>query len=312
MMSLIVYQATVVCLGAVLAVLAAIVFFRQIPLQRPAIGTFNGRDVVVLFVFIVTLPALYLAVPHAVLTGFLCLTFISALYIGYRPVVARSWLWLAIAGLLGADMALAAVMGNSVGLWQAYWLVNSGLVMLTAAAVSNLYIQGGMKLRHVAWFALGLAVYDPLFSFVFPITDQLANRFAGFALDPSMGFRFGPHVQNIGVGDLLVFTLFVLAAYRGYGRLAAAVSAAAVVVVGGIVPIVLPSLVSGLNTEGGFVIPVQTFFGPVAFLLYLWFAHRGPEAPGWRPAQASPVTAHAETVTTQLQAEPLTASLSSS
>jgi len=171
MMSLIVYQATVVCLGAVLAVLAAIVFFRHIPLQRPAIGTFNGRDVVVLFVFIVTLPALYLAVPHAVLTGFLCLTFISALYIGYRPVVARSWLWLAIAGLLGADMALAAVMGNSVGLWQAYWLVNSGLVMLTAAAVSNLYIQGGMKLRHVAWFALGLAVYDPLFSFVFPITD---------------------------------------------------------------------------------------------------------------------------------------------
>jgi len=127
-----------------------------------------------------------------------------------------------------------------------------------------------------------------------------------------MGFRFGPHVQNIGVGDLLVFTLFVLAAYRGHGRLAAAVSAAAVVVVGGIVPIVLPSLVSGLNTEGGFVIPVQTFFGPVAFLLYLWFAHRGPEAPGWRPAQASPVTAHAETVTTQLQAEPLTASLSSS
>jgi hypothetical protein len=49
----------------------------------------------------------------------------------------------------------------------------------------------------------------------------LANRFVGSALDPSMGFRFGPHVQNIGVGDLLVFTLFVLAAYRGHGRLAA-------------------------------------------------------------------------------------------
>ena len=181
-----------------------------------------------------------------------CLTFTSALCIGYRPVLPRSWLWLAIAGLLGADFALAAVMGQSVGRWQAYWLVNSGLVMLTAAAVSNLYIQGWMRLRHVAWFALGLAVYDPLFSFVFPITDQLANRFAGFALDPSMGFRFGPHVQNIGVGDLLVFTLFVLAAYRGYGRLAASISAAAVVVVGGIVPIVLPSLVAGLNTGAAY------------------------------------------------------------
>ena len=56
-MSLIVYQATVVCAGAVLAVLAAIAFFRRVRLQRPAIGTFNGRDVIVLFVFIVTLPA---------------------------------------------------------------------------------------------------------------------------------------------------------------------------------------------------------------------------------------------------------------
>ena len=283
-MSLIAYQASVVCAGAVLAVLAALTFFRHVPLERPTIGTFNGRDIVVLFVFIVTLPALYLVVPHAVLTGFLCLTFVSALYIGYRPVVPRAGLVLGLAGLLGADMALAAVMGHSVGLWQAYWAVNSGIVMLTAAAVSNLYIQGGMRLRHVAWFALGLAVYDPLFSFVFPITDQLANRFVGFALDPSMGFRFGPHTQNIGVGDLLVFTLFALAAYRGYGRRAAWLSGAAVVVAGGIVPIMLPSLVSGLNQDGGFVIPVQTFFGPVAFALYLWLRRSGPEAARWRPA----------------------------
>ena len=288
-MSLVIYQAAVVCAGAVLALLAALVFFKNIQLQRPAIGTFNGRDIIVLFVFIVTLPVLYLAVPHAVLTGFLILTFTSALAIGYRPLVPRAALWPAIAGMLAADMALAAVMGPSVGLWQAYWIVNSALMMLAVAAVSNLYIQGGMKLSHVALFALGLAVYDPLFSFVFPITDQLAGRFAGFALDPSMGFRFGAHIQNIGVGDLLVFTLFVLAAYRGYGRRAAAISAAAVVVADGVVPIALPTLVSGLNTDGGFVVPVQTFFGPAAFLLYLWFRRRGAEAPRWqRLAQAAP------------------------
>jgi hypothetical protein len=146
--------------------------------------------------------------------------------------------------------------------------------MLAAAAVANLYIQGGMRLAHVAWFALGLAVYDPVFSFVFPITNRLADRFDGFALDPSMGFQLGTHTQNIGLGDLLVFTLFVLAAYRARGRQAAWVSGAAVIVFGGIVPITLPSMVSALNTEGGFVVPVQTFFGPVAFLLYLWFARR--------------------------------------
>jgi len=48
-----------------------------------------------------------------VLTGFLILTFTSALAIGYRPVMPRAALWLAIAGLLGADMALAAVMGRT-------------------------------------------------------------------------------------------------------------------------------------------------------------------------------------------------------
>jgi len=287
-MSLIVYQATVVCVGAVLAVLATLTFFRHIELQRPAVGTFNGRDIVVLFLFIVTLPVLYLAVPHLMLTCFLCLTFGSALYIGYRPVLPRGWLCLGISALLGTDIALAAIMNQSVGLWQAYWIVNSGMVMLGVAAIANLYIQGGMRLRHVAWFALGLAVYDPLFSFVIPITDRLAARFDGFALDPSMGFRIGPHIQNIGVGDLLVFTLFVLAAYRGYGRRAAWVCAAGVVVVGGIMPIVVGSIGVGLNPGGGFVIPVQTFFGPVAFLLYLWLRHRGAEAPRWQPVQAAP------------------------
>jgi hypothetical protein len=291
-MSLAIYQATVVCLGAVLAILAALAFSRRVRLPRPAIGTFNGRDVLVLFVFIVTLPALYLAVPRAVLTGFLCVTFTSALYIGYRPVVPRTALWLSIAGLLGTDMALAASSGGSGGLWQAYWTVNSAIVTLAAAAVSNLYIQGGMRLAHVAWFALGLAVYDPVFSFVFPITDKLAGRFAGAALDPSMGFQLGPHTQNIGLGDLLVFTLFVLAAHRGHGRLAAWVSGAAAVIFGAIVPIALPTMISGLNTEGGFVIPVQTFFGPVAFLLYLWFARRDA-AP--RPGRTAPEPARPQT-----------------
>jgi len=35
------------------------------------------------------------------------------LAIGYRPAVPRAALWAAIAGLLGADMALAAVMGRT-------------------------------------------------------------------------------------------------------------------------------------------------------------------------------------------------------
>lgn len=282
-MSLVFYQASVVCAGAILAVLAAIVFFRHIRLPRPPIGTFNGRDVAILFVFIVTLPILYLVVPQYVLTAFLCLTFASALAIGYGDVVPRAVLWPAIVAAIGANILIAHVMNQNVPLWQAYWILDSAMVMLAAAAVCNLYIQGGMQLRHVAWFALGLAVYDPMFSLVFPITDRLANRFEGFALDPSMGFRWASHIQNIGLGDLLVFTLFVLAAYRSYGRRAAAVATGAVFLVGGVVPIFLPVVWAGFNTDGGFVVPVQTFFGPVAFAIYVWLRRSGPEAPRWRP-----------------------------
>jgi hypothetical protein len=295
-MSLAFYQATVVCLGAVLAILAALTFSERVVLPRPVIGTFNGRDVLVVFAFIVTLPVLYLAVPHAVLAGFLCVTFASALYIGYRPVVPSAVLWPGIAALLGANIALAAISGTSTGRWQAYWAVNSVIVMLTVATVSNLYIQGGMRLAHVAWFALGLAVYDPVFTFVFPVTDKLEDRFYGFALNPSMGFQLGPNTQSIGLGDLLVFTLFMLAAYRGYGRRAALASGAAVIAFGCIAPIALSAMVSALSAEGGFVIPVQTFFGPVAFLLYLWFAKRGAvPRPGHKAPDPALATAPAVT-----------------
>jgi hypothetical protein len=287
-MSLAFYQATVVCLGAVLAIVAALTFSGRVVLPRPAIGTFNGRDVLVLFAFIGTLPVLYLAVPRVALACFLCVTFASAMHIGYRPVVPGAVLWPGIAALLSADIVLAAVSGTSTGSWQAYWAVNSVIVMLTVAAVSNLYIQGGMRLVHVAWFALGLAVYDPVFTFVFPVTDKLADRFDGFALDPSMGFQLGPNTQNIGLGDLLVFTLFVLAAYRGYGRRAALASVAAVIAFGCVAPIALSAVASALSTEGGFVIPVQTFFGPAAFMLYLWFAKRETVP---RPGRKAPAPA---------------------
>jgi hypothetical protein len=52
----------------------------------------------------------------------------------------------------------------------------------------------------------------------------------------------------------------------------------------------------------GFVVPAQTFFGPVTFLLYLWWRRTGAEAPmsAWlnraratTTANPSPVTAKA-------------------
>jgi hypothetical protein len=144
--------------------------------------------------------------------------------------------------------------------------------------VANLYVQGGMRLRHVAWFALGLAVYDPLFSVVIPLTVRLADTFAGFPLDPSIGFRIGAENANIGIGDLLVYTLFTVATLKAYGRRAATAAVATVVVFGGLVPVLVPLVLGSLAPGNvGFVVPAQTFFGPAAFALYLWLRRRGPE-----------------------------------
>src|SRR5437762_13760603 len=98
-----VFQAVVVLIGSVVSCLCALAYFRRVRMERPPIGTFNGRDVVVLMVFIVTLPILYLMLPSSVLTGFLLLTFVSAMYIGLRPVLRPRVLWPAMAALIVAN-----------------------------------------------------------------------------------------------------------------------------------------------------------------------------------------------------------------
>ena len=284
-----IFQVIVVLVGALSTTAAAIVYFRRVRLERPAIGVFNGRDVVILFGFIVTLPVLYLFLPPIVLTIFLVITFVSALSIGYRPLVPRAVLWPSIGLLIGTNIVVARHLLGSTRGWQIYWALTSVAVLLAAVAVSNLYIQGGMRLRHVAWFALGLAVYDPIFSCGVPLTARLADAFAGYPLDPSIGFRAGLNSANIGIGDLLVYSVFAVAAYKGYGRRGAKLAFVLVTVFGGFAPSLAPLVVSAVvRGNVGVVVPAQLFFGPAAFVGYRMLARTGPERSmrEWRAAQA--------------------------
>jgi hypothetical protein len=288
-----VFQTIVVLLGSLATAAAALLYFRRVRLERPAIGCFNARDVVIVFGFIVTLPVLYLLLPPLVLTIFLVVTFVSALSIGYRPLVPPTVLWPAIGLLIGANILVARnLLGTTRG-WQLYWTLTSVAVLGAAVAVSNLYVQGGMRLRHVAWFALGLAVYDPIFSFGIPLTARLADTFAGFPLDPSIGFRAGLDSANIGIGDLLVYSTFTVAAYKGYGRRGARLAFGLVTVFGGLAPSLAPLVISAVVRGNiGVVVPAQLFFGPAAFVGYRLLIRTGPErsmrewraASGVRPA----------------------------
>ncbi len=220
-MSLIVRQSllqlTVSIVATMTVALGAVAYLRRVRAERPAIGTFNFRDVATLLAFIIILPMIYLGLPRVWLTIFLTFTFGSALAIGLRPLLRPTAMWTLIGVLLGANLFVARTMLGTQAGWQLYWILVGTVVLVSAISVSNLYVQGGMQLRHAAWFTLLLAVYDFYFSQIVPLTPELADRFQGYPLNAAVGFRFDVFNAAIGIGDLLAFGIFAAAAYKAYG-----------------------------------------------------------------------------------------------
>lgn len=61
----------------------ALSYFRRVRLERPPVGTFNGRDIGILLALIIALPFLYAVMPGWLLTCFLAVTFSAALAPGH-------------------------------------------------------------------------------------------------------------------------------------------------------------------------------------------------------------------------------------
>ncbi|MFN2503245.1 MAG: hypothetical protein ABR540_03250 [Acidimicrobiales bacterium] len=285
-----VFQVIVVFVGAMATAGVALLYFRRVRLERPAIGTFNTRDLVVLFGFIIVLPVFYLILPSPVLTGFLVLTFASAMSITLRPLLAARYRRLLIPVLIAADIIVTyTLIGTSGGL-ALYWVLTSTVVLVAAVGISNLYVQGGLRLRQVAWFALFLAGYDAFFSMVIPLTPQLAAAFEGRPLNASIGFAFNGWNANIGLGDLLIYGLFTTAAYKAFGRRGGVGALFTVGVFGALMPALAPVITSHFNIGGsGIVVPAQVFFGPAAIAASAWLHRKPRQAPTPSNTQLIPV-----------------------
>lgn len=268
----------VIMTGVILVCAGALAYFRRVRMERPAVGTFNGRDIVILLVVIGVLPFVYGWLPVPFVTVLLCITFASALYIGYRPLLGPVGIWVGIGVLIGFNIwSSNHVMGSIAG-WQLWYSEQTIVVLLTAIAVSNLYVQGGMKLRDVAWLSLGLACYDVLFASYYPLTGRLLARYITHPLTPVVGMRFGEVDYAIGLGDLLVYSLFFVVAYKAYGKWAAAIAAGVIVVMGGFATAFIPFVFNLTNANLDVLIPAQSLFGPAAFVTYLWMKrHYGRE-----------------------------------
>jgi hypothetical protein len=268
----------VIMVGAIVVCAGALTYFRRVRMERPAVGTFNARDVVILLVAIGILPFVYGWLPVPLVTCLLAVTFGCALYIGYRPMLGRSGIWLGIGLLFGFNIwSSNHVMGTIAG-WQLWYSEQSVLVLLASIAVCNLYLQGGMKLRHVGWLALGLACYDVVFASYYPLTGNLLARYITHPLIPVVGMRFGEVDYVVGLGDMLVYALFFVAAYKAYGTRAATVAAGVIVVMGGLATAFIPFLFNLTDANLDVLIPAQSLFGPAAFVTYLWMKrHYGRE-----------------------------------
>jgi len=268
----------VILTGALLVCALALAYFRRVRMERPLVGAFNARDVVVLLVVVGVLPFVYGWMPVPFVTCFLCLAFASALHIGYRPLLGRTGIWLAIGLLFGFNIwSSNHIMGTLPG-WQVWFAEQGVTVVLVAVSVCNLYVQGGMKLRHVAWLSLGLAGYDVLFAAYYPLTGRLIARYLTHPLTPLVGMRFGYVDYAVGLGDLLVYSLFFVATYKGYGARAAAVAGVVVFVAGGCATAFIPLLFNFTNANLDDLVPAQSLFGPAAFATYWWMKrHYGRE-----------------------------------
>ncbi|GAB1513113.1 hypothetical protein [Actinophytocola sp. KF-1] len=286
------FQLCVALIGAAAASLGALAYFRRVRMERPAIGKFNGRDITILFLFLMVLPAFYLLIPRWALETLLVLTFMSALSIGLQPLLRPRPMWLLIGLLIGADLWFGQrLLGTVVG-WQVFWTENSLIVLIAAISVANLYVQGGMQLRHVAWFAAALAVYDSVFSIGFPVTNLLVRDFVGYPLFPAMGMRISFNEAIVGLGDLLVYAAFTIAAVKAYGRPALRLALTLILVFGAAMPTLSGLLINYIDARLDVIIPAQTWFGPAALVGYLWLRRRyGPERT-MREYLASPDAGH--------------------
>lgn len=182
--------------------------------------------------------------------------------------------WLGIGLLIGLNIWTSHHLMGTTGGWQLWWAELSVLVGLGSISVANLYVQGGMKLRYVAWLSLALAAYDIVFATALPLTDKLVAGYLANPLDPLLGMRFGIDNYGVGLGDLLIYSLFLTASYKAYGARAARLAFGLIVVVGAGVTAFVPFLLNFLDTQLDLLVPSQAFFGPAAFLCYLWMKRR--------------------------------------
>jgi hypothetical protein len=273
----------IILIHIIAALILSWFYFRRYAMTRPPIGVFNLGDVAIMIGMVILVPFLYLLLPIWMLASLLTLASASILYFTWEPVLRSvSTIWLVTILLAGTDLVTAFIPKiNPV--W--FFTINNVVIVTTVIGVTNLWAQSGMKARHAAILGAALAIYDLIATSLLPLTNNLFTRLEGLPFVPELVWPLNTAGEwlSIGLGDLVLATVFPLVIRKAFGRRAGVV---AIIIGLGAISLLILSLIFGL-LRGTF--PVMVVLGPLMVLQYIyWHRQQDQERTTWQYLQAEP------------------------
>jgi hypothetical protein len=210
---------------------------------------------------------------------------LGILYFTLEPVLRVRWaVWAGALLLVAGDIALALTEGIDT---VPFLLLNNVVLVLVVTGVTNLWAQSGMKARDVVVLAGALAVYDWIATVQLTVMEDLIGRLVNLPFVPLLAWTgAAPNrgLVGVGLGDLLLATLFTLVMRKAFGRaagwLAAGVSVASIATI-------LVLFAAGVLTSA---VPAMVVLGPLMVAQYLAWRHaRGQERTTGQYLQAEPL-----------------------
>lgn len=252
-------------------------YFRRYMINRPPIGIFTRTDLTLMMVMIILVPFLYLWLPLWLAAGLFMLSILGILYATWEPVVQARWaIWPVVLIMMALDVYAAIFLRSQAGVFSA---VNDVILLMVSIGVANLWAQSGMKARDVAILSAFLAVYDPIATTFLPLTSNLLTRLSDIPFTPLISWGVGSSALGIGLGDMLLITVFPLVMKKAFSRRAGMIAVGInLLAIGGMALLPFTRL-----------FPAMVVFGPLIVLQYLfWSKRQGLERTTWQYLQEEP------------------------
>jgi hypothetical protein len=264
------------------AVLLSWIYFRNFQLARPSIGVLNLGDVAFMIGVIILIPYLYLALPLWLVAAIFAMAMLSILLFMGEPLLRARWAnWLVALSLIGADIWTNLYFGATS---TTFFLVNNIVLVLAVVGVTSLWAQSGIKARDVAVLGGVLALYDLIATSLLPLMIDLIERLASIPFAPVVSWGAGPERFVIGIGDLLLTTVFPLVMRKAFGRSAGI--AAMAINLGAIAATMAFLQLARLEVA----VPLMSGLGPLMVVQYAyWVLRRGPERTTWEYLRTEPL-----------------------